>query len=72
MIKLGKLNIDSILLEGGGTLNFSALEQGIVDKIQIYISPKIIGGEKSKTPVGGNGIELLKDAFKIQGLTSKL
>ena len=71
MIKLGKLNIDSILLEGGGTLNFSALEQGIVDKIQIYISPKIIGGEKSKTPVGGNGIELLKDAFKIQGLTSR-
>ncbi|WP_341479383.1 bifunctional diaminohydroxyphosphoribosylaminopyrimidine deaminase/5-amino-6-(5-phosphoribosylamino)uracil reductase RibD [Clostridium gasigenes] len=71
MIKLGNLNIDSILLEGGGILNFSALDQGIVDKIQIYISPKIIGGEKSKTPVGGNGIEILKDAFKIQGLTSR-
>lgn len=71
MIELGNLNIDSILLEGGGILNFSALDQGIVDKIQIYISPKIIGGEKSKTPVGGNGIEILKDAFKIQGLTSR-
>ena len=32
MKELGKLSIDSILLEGGGTLNFSALKQGIVKK----------------------------------------
>lgn len=72
MIKLGELNIDSILLEGGSTLNFSALEENIVDKIQIYIAPKIIGGEKSKTPVGGQGIEELKKAFKVKNLTYKL
>ena len=71
MIKLGELNIDSILLEGGSTLNFSALEQGIVDKIQIYIAPKIIGGENSKTPVGGQGIDELKKAFNVKDLTYK-
>ena len=49
--KLGELNIDSILLEGGGTLNYSALEENIVDKVMIYISPKIIGGEFPRTPV---------------------
>lgn len=69
--KLGELNIDSILLEGGSTLSFSAINSGIVDKLQIYISPKIIGGELSKTPVGGSGIELLSDAFKVEDLTSK-
>ena len=53
MKKLGEMKIDSILLEGGATLNFSALSQGIVDKVQVYIAPMIIGGEKSKTIVGG-------------------
>lgn len=69
MEKLGKLKIDSILLEGGSTLNFSALEEKIVDKVQFYIAPKIIGGETSKTPVGGGGISLLTDAFKIKDLS---
>lgn len=72
MIKLGELNIDGILLEGGASLSFSALESRIVDKIQVYISPKLIGGEKSKTPVGGMGIELLKDAFKVENMTVRL
>ncbi|CAM2847895.1 bifunctional diaminohydroxyphosphoribosylaminopyrimidine deaminase/5-amino-6-(5-phosphoribosylamino)uracil reductase RibD [Hathewaya histolytica] len=70
MIKLGELRIDSILLEGGSTLNFSALDECIVDKIQIYIAPKIIGGEKAKTSIGGRGITLLKDAYKVKNLTS--
>ena len=66
--KLGELVIDSILLEGGSTLNYSALEENIVDKVMIYIAPKIIGGESSKTPVGGRGIDKLKDAFKLKNI----
>ena len=52
---LGAEKIDSILLEGGGTLNWSALESGIVQKVQTYIAPKLFGGEKAKTPVEGTG-----------------
>ena len=48
---------------------FSALEQKIVDKVKIYIAPKIIGGETSKTPIEGMGIKNLKDAFKINNLS---
>ena len=66
--KLGELNIDSILLEGGSTLNYSALEEKIVDKAMIYISPKFIGGESSKTPVGGRGIDKLNDAFRLKDI----
>lgn len=69
MIKLGKLKIDSILLEGGSSLNFSALSKNLVDKIQVYIAPKLIGGETSKTPIGGSGIEMLKDVFKVKDMT---
>ncbi len=71
LMKLGELSIDSILLEGGAKLNYSALESGIVQKVLFYISPKIIGGDTSKTPVGGSGIDKLKDAFKIKKLSFK-
>lgn len=66
---LGELKIDSVLIEGGSILNYSALEQNIVDKVQVYIAPKLIGGENSKTPIGGKGIELLKDAINVKELT---
>ena len=46
----------------------AALEENIVDKVMIYIAPKIIGGESSKTPVGGRGIDKLKDAFKLKNI----
>ncbi len=66
MVKLGALSIDSVLLEGGATVNDSAFSQGIVDKIILYIAPKIIGGEKSKTVVGGHGIERLDQAYPLE------
>ena len=72
LAKLGEQNIDSILLEGGGTLNYSALKSGIVDKIIAYISPKIIGGISAKTSIEGEGIEKLEEAFKLEQLTTRL
>ncbi len=66
MARLGEMKIDSILMEGGGQLNFSALESGIVNKVQCYIAPKIFGGETAKTPVSGRGISLPKDAFMLE------
>ncbi|WP_315076858.1 bifunctional diaminohydroxyphosphoribosylaminopyrimidine deaminase/5-amino-6-(5-phosphoribosylamino)uracil reductase RibD [uncultured Clostridium sp.] len=65
---LGTLKIDSILIEGGGTLNFSALEENIVDKVRFYISPKILGGETSKSSIGGQGFSRLSDAVKLKDL----
>lgn len=63
MIKLGKMKIDGILLEGGGELNFSALKAGIVNKIECYIAPKIFGGTEAKSPVGGIGVDVPDEAF---------
>ena len=65
MTQLGALNIDGILLEGGSTLNDSALAQGIVHKVVTYVAPKIIGGSSSKTPVGGKGIDTLNHAYLL-------
>lgn len=66
MNQLGEKKIDSILLEGGSTLNESALRQGIVNHICVYIAPKIFGGLAGYTPVGGKGIEFVEDAYLFE------
>lgn len=68
IIKLGEQGIDSILLEGGGTLNQSALKAGIVNHIQAYIAPKIFGGSGRYTPVGGIGVTSPDDAYLFDNL----
>ncbi len=68
---LGEIGIDSILLEGGSQLNFSMLKENLVDKVITFISPKIIGGSLSKTPVGGSGIEFMKDAINLHDISLK-
>lgn len=68
MIKLGEMKIDSILLEGGGEVNYSALEAGIIDKLMLFMAPVIIGGKESKTFVEGKGIDLLTNSFKASNL----
>jgi diaminohydroxyphosphoribosylaminopyrimidine deaminase/5-amino-6-(5-phosphoribosylamino)uracil reductase len=67
MVVLGCKGVDSILIEGGATLNFSALRAGIVDKVSLFIAPKIVGGSKALPAVGGDGIPLLSEAFSFTG-----
>lgn len=57
MKKLGKEKITSVLLEGGGTLGWSAVKAGAVQKVQAYVAPKILGGDGAKSPVEGLGYE---------------
>lgn len=57
MAELGAREIDSILLEGGGTLNEAMLQAGLVNKVYAYIAPKLFGGREAKTPVEGQGFE---------------
>lgn len=68
MKELGNINIDSVLLEGGACLNYSALNEGIVDKVISFIAPKIIGGENAKTPVGGEGKKVINDAILLKDI----
>lgn len=57
MKKLGARKIDGILLEGGSHLNYSAISQGIVQEINVYIAPKIFGGVGIFSPVTGEGVQ---------------
>lgn len=65
---LGAMEIDSVMIEGGSGMAFSALEAGVVDKVTAFIAPKILGGNTAPTPVGGEGRERMEDAFGLTGL----
>jgi diaminohydroxyphosphoribosylaminopyrimidine deaminase/5-amino-6-(5-phosphoribosylamino)uracil reductase len=65
---LGELKIDSVLIEGGSALNYSVLSENIADKVYTFIAPKIIGGKDAKTPIGGLGIPIMKDAISINNI----
>ena len=63
---LGEKKIDSILVEGGGNIHGSLLQTGLVNRVYAYIAPKLIGGKNALSPVGGDGIEKMKDAVVLQ------
>ena len=63
---LGQSGIDSILLEGGGSLNYTFLAEGLADELYAFIAPKIVGGMNAKTPVEGAGMEKMADAINLE------
>ena len=71
MNELAKREITSVLVEGGGTLNFALLEAGLIDKVYAFIAPKIIGGRNALTSVEGNGFENLIDAINLKNITTE-
>lgn len=71
LTKIGEKGIDSILLEGGATLNYSFIKSGFVNKVSAYISPKIFGGKEAFTPIAGEGISKIVEAFNLENLTTQ-
>ena len=65
---LGKMKIDSVLIEGGGNINASSIEAGIVNKVYAYIAPKLIGGKESLSPITGKGISYMQDAINLKNV----
>lgn len=53
--KLRSLGVRKLLLEGGSTLNWGMLKEGLVDEVRVAVSPRIVGGATAKTLVGGAG-----------------
>ena len=65
---LGQQNICSILVEGGATLSGSFVAKKLVDKVDFFIAPKIVGGKEAKTPVAGTGILNLQEALALKDI----
>jgi len=64
--RLGEEGIDSLLVEGGGETAAAFLEEGLVDKVALFIAPIIVGGKGSVPAVGGTGAERIADALRLR------
>lgn len=64
--KLAEAEINSILVEGGGTLHHSLLQEGLAQKLYVYMAPKLFGGITAKSPIGGEGIAEPADAICLR------
>ena len=62
---LKNIGVNSLMLEGGATLNFSMFNEGLIDEIRVCVAPMIAGGKFAKTLVDGEGFDKMKDAVKL-------
>lgn len=63
---LGKLEITSLIIEGGALINWAALASGIVDKVFLYYAPKILAGTGSVPFAAGYGFRHMNDAAYVK------
>jgi diaminohydroxyphosphoribosylaminopyrimidine deaminase/5-amino-6-(5-phosphoribosylamino)uracil reductase len=66
--RLGQLEITSLMIEGGATVNWTALAAGIVDKVFLYYAPKILAGTGSIPFAAGAGFHRMSEAAQVQSL----
>ncbi|MBN3034585.1 MAG: bifunctional diaminohydroxyphosphoribosylaminopyrimidine deaminase/5-amino-6-(5-phosphoribosylamino)uracil reductase RibD [Bacteroidales bacterium] len=73
MGRIGAEGIDSVMIEAGSTLAYSALEQGLIHKLVLFVAPFMVGGHMAPGPFGGEGISRLADApgFRFSEISMK-
>ncbi|BAM69446.1 MULTISPECIES: 2,5-diamino-6-(ribosylamino)-4(3H)-pyrimidinone 5'-phosphate reductase [unclassified Methanothermobacter] len=64
--RLHEMGVRRLMLEGGSTLNYSMLTEGLVDEVRVCIAPMIAGGREARTLVDGEGIDDMSDAIKLE------
>jgi len=67
--RLGKMQITSLLVEGGATVNWAFLKAGAVDKVWFFYAPKILGGSASVGLASGEGFGTVADAAQLRDVS---
>jgi diaminohydroxyphosphoribosylaminopyrimidine deaminase/5-amino-6-(5-phosphoribosylamino)uracil reductase len=70
--ELGKMQITSLMVEGGARVNGSFLAKGLVDKIYLFLAPKIIGGNNSLSLIEGWGVDRVEQSIKLKELSVEI
>ena len=68
LLKLGEMGMMNLLVEGGSEISGSFLDQGLIDKIFFFLSPRLIGDPLAPGMFSGAGFASLKGAISIKDL----
>ena len=71
LVELGKRGVTSILLEGGSEMNASAFSAGVVNRLQLYVAPSMLGGHDAKGLIGGTSPKSLTEAIPLKDVVVK-
>ena len=63
---LASQGIETLMLEGGATLNFAMIKEGLIDEIRICIAPKVVGGVNAKTLFDGEGFDTMDEGVNLE------
>ncbi len=66
---LGQRRLQSLLVEGGAEIHGAFFDAGLIDKVHLFLAPKIIGGRQAPGILGGRGITHLANAPLVRGMT---
>ncbi|MFC5463381.1 bifunctional diaminohydroxyphosphoribosylaminopyrimidine deaminase/5-amino-6-(5-phosphoribosylamino)uracil reductase RibD [Lederbergia graminis] len=69
---LGENLVSSLIIEGGGNIHASFLEARLIDKIILYMAPKLVGGQNAPSFLSGNGVMKMADAINISNMTIEM
>jgi diaminohydroxyphosphoribosylaminopyrimidine deaminase / 5-amino-6-(5-phosphoribosylamino)uracil reductase len=67
--ELRRMDIQSVLVEGGAAVAGAFIDAGMVDKYSFMVSPLVIGGSDAPVAVGGKGVQDLSDASRLSDIT---
>lgn len=67
LVGLTKRGIASVLIEGGAALAAAALREGVVDRLFLFVAPKLIGGD-GRAMIGPLGVSVMGDALGLRVL----
>jgi diaminohydroxyphosphoribosylaminopyrimidine deaminase/5-amino-6-(5-phosphoribosylamino)uracil reductase len=69
--KLGEIGVMSLLVEGGSQVNGSFLDQGLIDKFLLFLSPKLMGDPQAVGIFGGRGVSNLKETVAVKEIKTR-
>lgn len=64
--------IKLLMLEGGSTLNFEMIKQGLINEIRVAVAPMVVGGSDAKTLFGGKGFNTMDESVKLKLIESEI
>jgi diaminohydroxyphosphoribosylaminopyrimidine deaminase / 5-amino-6-(5-phosphoribosylamino)uracil reductase len=63
MRALGERDVLDVLIEGGPELAWTSVEERVVDRLVLYMGPKVVGGRDAPGVLGGDGVATIGDAI---------